>query len=298
VEQRLWAWVERDVARWQAEHGDLVIPWDAAEGHLALVIDDVGRELAVFERLLALRWRLSFAITPDAVYATGVAARLVGDRRRPRDVLVHLPMEPHDPAATASADEAREVWLQRGDPADVLRAKVARALAQVPAAIAVNNHMGSALTEERAAMDAVMAELRARGRGFLDSRTSAATTALAAARAAGVPSVARDVFLDHDPSAAAIRAALWDAAARARRGPTVAIGHPSPALLAVLEAELPRLHAAGIAIVPIHDVLARAPRGDIEQPRSAPAPGTEAAPLGVHAAADPPGTPAPAPAAR
>jgi hypothetical protein len=31
--------------RWQAERGDWTIPWDEAEGHMAILIDDVGREL-------------------------------------------------------------------------------------------------------------------------------------------------------------------------------------------------------------------------------------------------------------
>lgn len=85
--------------RWQAERGDETIAWDQAAGHLAIVIDDVGRELHLFEQLLALRYPLSFSVRPDAVYAPGVQLRLRGDRRRPREILLHMPADAALPAA-------------------------------------------------------------------------------------------------------------------------------------------------------------------------------------------------------
>lgn len=248
------------VARWQESRGDLWIPWDGARGHLALVIDDIGRELHLFDQLLALRFPLTFSVLPGAVFAAGAQLRLRGDRRRPREILLHLPCEPLDPAAMLGP-ESQERFLRVGASVDELRAALETALGRVPAAVGVNNHMGSRLTAERAAMDALMPVLRARGLFFLDSRTTAHSQGLAAAEAAGVPALGRDVFLDHDPRPEAILAQLREAAARARVAPTVAIAHPSPEVVEALRAELPRLHREGIGIYPLSEILARG-RGD------------------------------------
>jgi|GEM_PF-3772687 len=45
IQQRKVNWAVRDALRWQVEEGDLVVPWAQATGHLAIVVDDVGREL-------------------------------------------------------------------------------------------------------------------------------------------------------------------------------------------------------------------------------------------------------------
>jgi hypothetical protein len=256
--RRATAIVVRDVKRWHAEHGDRSIPWDEARGHLAIVIDDVGRELHVLEKLQSLRAHLTFAVLPGSVYAAGAQLRLRSDRRRYREVLLHLPMEPLQTAQMHDGAEAREVFLLASDSPAELRGKLQAALERVPAAVGVNNHMGSRLTADRGAMDAIMPVLRQRQLWYLDSRTIAQTQAEAAAEAAGVPVVPRHVFLDNDPSQPAITAPLQQAVAASRDQPTIAIGHPSVELHAVLERELPRLHAQGIGIYPLSHVVARA----------------------------------------
>ena len=256
LRDRLAAWAVRDAEQWQREHGDRSLPWAEAEGHLAIVIDDVGRELDSFEKLLALRHPLTFAVLPSSSYAPGVQQRLAADHRRPREILLHLPMEPLDPEQMRSDVAAGEIFLLASDTPAQLRAKLERALAAVPAAIGINNHMGSRLSADRKAMQALMPVLRERGLFLLDSRTTPETLAAEQAAAAGVPFVSRKVFLDHDPAPAAIRRALARAAEFARDEPTVAIGHPSMALVEVLREDLPRLHDQGVTVVPLSQVIA------------------------------------------
>lgn len=260
--QRTTDFVVRDTKAWQRDHGDRALPWEQAEGHLAIVIDDVGRELHLLEKLVALRYRLTFSILPGSVYAAGAQLRLGADRRRYREVLLHLPMEPSSEQAMHEGDEAKETFLLRSDDPETLRRKTADALDRVPAAIGVNNHMGSQLTADRKAMDAVMSVLRERDVFFLDSRTHHDTQAIAAAQKAGVPSLARQVFLDHDPSADAIAAQLREAARLSKHGPTVAIGHPSAEMYEVLAAQLPELLEQGVSIYPLSHVLEHQLRGE------------------------------------
>ncbi len=248
--------ISADQARqWQAEYGDKNLDWDEAKGHLAIVIDDVGRELHHFDKLHALRYRLTFSVLPGAVYAPGVQLRLSSDHRRRREIMLHLPMEPSLPQMMREGAEAQEVFLLLSDDVPTLRAKVEAALARVPAATAVNNHMGSALTRDRVAMDAVMAELRVHGQTFVDSRTIGDTVAADAAKSVGIPVASREIFLDHDPSPEAIEAALDEAALLSKDHPVIAIGHPSDAVVDVLTRRLDVLHAEGIGIYPVSDVV-------------------------------------------
>ncbi len=255
IRDRMAAWAVRDAEQWNEEEGDLTLPWAEAEGHLTIVIDDVGRELELFDKLLALRFRLSFSVLPGSVYAAGVQQRLTADHRRPRDILLHVPMEPLDPAAMGGI-EGGERFLLASDGPEQLRQKLDEALTKVPAAIGINNHMGSRLTTDADAMAAIMPILRERNLLFLDSRTTPQTVAAEQAEAAGVPTISRKVFLDHEPGREAIRAALLQAADYAREQPTVAIAHPSLDVVEILREELPRLHAKKIAIYPLSQLLA------------------------------------------
>lgn len=255
--ERATEFVVRDVRRWQAEHGDLSRPWDEATGHLAIVIDDVGRELHVLEKLTALRFRLTFAVLPGSVYASGVQLRLTQDRRRYRELLLHLPMEPFDSSQMTAGPEVHENFLLTSDERSVLVDKLTAALDSVPMALGVNNHMGSRLTADEAAMDAVMAELARRKLLFLDSRTNPQTVAESTARKHGVLTGARQVFLDNELDVEAIVAQLDRAAAQSLDGPVVAIGHPSVELHEALNRRLPQLHADGIAVYPLSELLAR-----------------------------------------
>lgn len=244
-----------DTRGWQASRGDRLLAWDDAEGHLAIVIDDIGRELHLFEQLLDLRYPLSFSVLPGAVYAAGTQLRLREDRRRYREIMLHLPMEPLEAARMREDVEAQEHFLLASDDADALRTKLADALARVPAAVGVNNHMGSRLSTDRAAMAAIMPVLRERGLFFVDSRTTAETVAEAAARAAGVPAAARQVFLDDDPSPDAIEHELQRAATLSRTQPVIVIAHSSPAVVDVLRTRLPELYGQRIGIYPVSTVV-------------------------------------------
>lgn len=261
IRDRMAQWAVRDAEQWTEREGDQTIPWDDAQGHLAIVIDDVGRELDSFEGLLDLRYALTFSVLPNSVYTAGVQQRLRLDERRPREILLHLPMEPLDPDAMQADAAAGEIFLLADDTPEQLRAKTLAALDRVPYAVGVNNHMGSKLTSERGAMAAIMPALRERGVFFLDSRTTPSTVAALESQAAGLPTLSRQVFLDHDPEREAVRAALLDAAARSRSEPVIAIAHPSEVVVEVLREELPRLHAQGVGVYPASRLLAN-PAGE------------------------------------
>ena len=132
----------------------------------------------------------------------------------------------------------------------------AAALEVLPFAIGVNNHMGSLLTENRTAMQVVMRQLKQRNLFFLDSRTSAHSRAYDVARAMGVRTAQRHLFLDRDVNREKIIQQLYSLITYARTyGQAIGIGHPYPETLQALRSTLPRLRGAGITFVPISHLV-------------------------------------------
>jgi uncharacterized protein len=218
-------------------------------GRLALVMDDLGRSLEEIRRIEALGARVSFAVLPHEVRTGEVVAALA---RAGHEVLLHLPMEPGnglDPGPGA-------LWLGMG--AGELAAGTREALSRVPGAVGVNNHMGSELTRDAAAMAVVLGVLREKGLFFLDSRTSADSVGFQLARQMGLPAAERHVFLDPDPEPEAVREQFRRMLAMAaERGAAIAIGHPYDSTLSVLEEEVPRALADGFHFVPVSYLLER-----------------------------------------
>jgi uncharacterized protein len=218
-------------------------------GHLALVIDDLGRSLDELDALDALGVPLTYAVLPYEERTAEVVARLRAERR---EILCHLPMQPDngsDPGPGA-------LHVAMGERALAVAARAA--LARVPGAVGVNNHMGSTFTADAAAMGSILQVLQQDGLFFLDSRTSAATVGYQLARSLGLPSAERDVFLDPDPDPTAIREQFQRLLDRARaEGAAIAIAHPLPGTLEVLREEVPRAQAEGFTFVPVSFLLDR-----------------------------------------
>jgi polysaccharide deacetylase 2 family uncharacterized protein YibQ len=224
---------------------------------LALIVDDLGYDSAAARAVFALPGRVTVAVLPDHPESASIAEEA---HRRGIEVLLHLPME-----SLAGEDKAERVELHVGESAGEVNRVLDEMLASVPDAVGVNNHQGSRATADAALMAAVAAALRARGLFFVDSRTSAASVAYEAARRAGVPAAARNVFLDDDEQPAAIRRQLDRAVRLAReQGGCVAIGHPHSATLGVLAEALPEIEARGIRLVSASALLQR---DSVQEPR-------------------------------
>mgnify|MGYP000005538719 CR=1 FL=1 len=145
--------------------------------------------------------------------------------------------------------------MTRSELPKALRETVARGLAREPNQRFAN--MGSALTTDERAMRVVLSTLHERDKLFMDSRTHHETVAATVAESLGLPHAQRQVFLDHDPDPAAMAAALREAIEQAKVEPTIAIGHPSRALAAVLEQGLAEAYEEGVAVFPLSEQIAR-----------------------------------------
>jgi len=223
---------------------------DNAEGKpmIAVIIDDLGVDRGRTARAIRLPAAVTLAFLP---YAHDLSRQLGAARELGHELMVHLPMEPE----RRTADPGPDV-LRVGETAADLRGQIDRAVGKFTGAVGLNNHMGSRFTEDPVAMRVVLEEVGARGLLFIDSRTTARTVAAGIARELGVPFAARDVFLDDDPSAAAVLAEMRRAETVARRkGSAIAIGHPRDATLDALEGWLWGLARRGFALVPASAIV-------------------------------------------
>jgi polysaccharide deacetylase 2 family uncharacterized protein YibQ len=129
-------------------------------------------------------------------------------------------------------------------------------LSRVPDAAGINNHMGSRFTADRQALVPVMERLADRHLFFLDSRTTAATAVVPLARAFGVASAGRDVFLDDVETRGDVRKQLAETERLARQnGAAIAIGHPHAVTLAVLKTWCVEAAARGYRLVSARDAI-------------------------------------------
>lgn len=229
-------------------------PVRAADGPplVALVIDDLGYRLGDGRRAVLLPGEVTLSFLPHTPHATRLARLAVAHGR---EVMVHLPMEAGNGKALGPGG------LTSTMDRDAFRDTVTAALATLPMAAGVSNHMGSLLTRREQSMGWLMGLLRERHPGlyFVDSRTSGGTVAGPTAAAHGIPTHTRDVFLDHHRDPALIRDQLRRLVAVARReGFALGVGHPYPETLEVLEAELPGLAAEGVRLVPVSTLIRHA----------------------------------------
>jgi polysaccharide deacetylase 2 family uncharacterized protein YibQ len=218
-------------------------PAPGARGRLAILIDDAGQKDDLVPAAAALPTQVGIAVLPFLPKSAETASAM---HAAGHEVWVHLPMEPEN----YPADNPGPGAVLVGMTADELRTTVRSALNNIPFAVGVNNHMGSKATADLKTMTWIMQELSVRGMAFIDSRTTINTVAEQAARAQGVPSNRRHVFLDNQRDAAAIRKQLDEAVYRCRLdGEAIAIGHLDPVTIKVLAAELPGLAAKGADLV-------------------------------------------------
>ncbi|WP_336997830.1 divergent polysaccharide deacetylase family protein [Leclercia sp. M50] len=238
-------------------------------GKLAIVIDDFGYRPHTENQVMAMPSAISVAVLPNAPHAHEMATKA---HNSGHEVLIHLPMAP------LSKQPLEKDTLRPEMTSDEIERIIREAYGKVPYAVGLNNHMGSAMTSSLFGMQKVMQSLARYNLYFLDSMTIGNSQAMRAAQGTGVKVIKRKVFLDDTQNEADIRFQFNRAVQVARRsGSAIAIGHPHPSTVRVLQQMLPNL-PADITLVPASSLL-NEPQVDTSRPVSTPpagaAPGTK-----------------------
>ncbi|WP_228339842.1 divergent polysaccharide deacetylase family protein [Marinobacter sp. F3R08] len=215
---------------------------------IAIIIDDMGHNLIEGERLVNLDHPLTLAFLPYRRH-TDRLARLAHDRHK--EIMLHAPMANTHNYGLGPGGLTQDMDEQS------ITSTLRRALQSIPHVQGVNNHMGSLLTQQLQPMDWVMKELYRYPVYFIDSRTIASSVAGDVAAAYQVPTMTRDVFLDHEQTEEFVDQQFKLLIKRARQnGSAIGIGHPHTVTVDYLEKHLPELDRQGIAIATVSGLWA------------------------------------------
>lgn len=207
----------------------------AHAGKLSIVIDDFGYRPAQENQVLRMPQAVSVAVLPNATHAYEMAVKA---HQSGHEVLIHLPMAP-----LSKQPLEKDTLTPEMSSAEVERI-IREAVAKVPYAVGLNNHMGSAMTSSLSGMQKVMQVLNHYNFYFLDSMTIGSSQATRAVQGTRVNVLKRRVFLDDTQNEADIRTQFMRAVHLAQRdGSAIAIGHPHPTTVKVLQQMLPTLPA-------------------------------------------------------
>lgn len=219
------------------------------QGKIVIVIDDFGyHERDLVKQFLRLPFAVTYAIIPGLPHSQSIARKLA---RAGKTVIVHMPME-----AMEKQVETNGFELNVGMSSQEIRSRVRNAMALLPQAVGMNNHMGSRATQDEALLRALCEELRAANWCFLDSRTIETTKAFATAQTYGLDAALNDTFLDSIEELEAVRKKIWRLAEIAKaRGAAVGIGHPYQITLQALQEIVPQLQERGFEFITLERLL-------------------------------------------
>ena len=211
---------------------------------LVLIIDDV----ATFEHAGMIK-SLGLKITPSIFPATKTHPDTPNIARTFEFYMIHLPMQ-------AKHFDSPEIGtLTINESFESMHEKIKKIRKDFPRAKYTNNHTGSRFTSDYDAMDKAYRALIEQGFIFVDSKTIAQTAVARAAKKYNQPYISRDIFLDDDPSAAAVRRELVAAINLAKkRGYAIAIGHPKKNTIAVIKASKNNI-LKDVEVVYLKDIL-------------------------------------------
>lgn len=211
---------------------------------LVIIIDDV----ATFEHASMIK-SLGLKITPSIFPATKTHPDTPNIARTFEFYMIHLPMQAKHfdspEIGTLTINESFESMLE----------KIKKIRKDFPRAKYTNNHTGSRFTSDFDAMDKAYRALIQQGFVFVDSKTIAQTAVARAAKKHNQPYISRDIFLDDDPSASAVRRELVAAVNLAKkRGYAIAIGHPKKNTITVIKESKNNL-LKDVDVVYLKDIL-------------------------------------------
>lgn len=215
---------------------------------IAIIIDDMGHNRVEGERLIALEQPLTLAFLPYRRFTQTLAEQA---HQQGKEIMLHAPM-----ANTRDFDLGPGGLSSTMDRQSTI-ATLRRSLQSIPHVSGVNNHMGSRLTQMLEPMEWVMSELYRYPLYFVDSRTIANSIASDVAEAYRIPTLTRDVFLDHEQTEEFVHRQFQRLIRLAREnGSAIAIGHPHTVTVDYLEKHLPTLDEQGIAIATVSGLWA------------------------------------------
>jgi polysaccharide deacetylase 2 family uncharacterized protein YibQ len=217
---------------------------------VALIIDDVGSVRKAADAMLKVPAPLTWSVLPFTPHGPEY---IQAAKERGFEVMLHLPMEPLDRSNNPGPGLIKREWTE-----EEIIAQLEANLGQVPGAVGLNNHMGSAGTADERLMEIIMGFIKDKGIYFVDSMTSQNSLGEAVARRHQVRFKRRDIFIDNLEDMESKKKALRQLIRVAlNKGEAIGIGHVRNGTAEAIMEMLPEFEKAGIEIVPVSELLDR-----------------------------------------
>ncbi len=218
-----------------ASHADSV-----KQPTIAIVIDDMGHQYKNGAKLIALPYPITFAFLPDRKHTLPLIQRA---KASGKEIMLHAPMENQVGFGLGAGGLKSNMSEMQ------IKQTLRKSFISIPNMIGLNNHMGSRLTENPKIMRWIMETVQQHPFYFLDSRTSPKSVAAKVAVDHQIPTLKRDVFLDHFQDRDFVQKQFHRLISLARKkGTAIAIGHPHTVTTDYLSWALKQLDEKGIRI--------------------------------------------------
>ena len=196
---------------------------------IAIIIDDMGYDIPLARSFLNMEIPVCLSVLPYAPYSRKIADATI---KSGGELLLHMPMEPKNYPEVNPGKGALMVNMDR----ETIQRMVKEQILKFPGLKGVNHHMGSLFTEDYNKMKHVLDEIKRHDLYYIDSRTTTMTVAYSVAKALGVPSAEKNVFIDNDLSEKALRYQMDRLLGVARySGSAIGIGHPHPETVNIIK---------------------------------------------------------------
>ena len=215
---------------------------------ISIIIDDMGYRLYSGNRAINLPGDVTYSFLPHSPHVVSLS-QLAHDQNK--EIMLHLPME---------AESGKK--LGPGGLTECMSEKkfskvLESSINSIPHVKGFNNHMGSLLTASKHWMVKLMSKVALeKDLFFVDSKTTNKSVALKVARAQGLKSIKRDIFIDHEETTVFINKQLRKLINKAKKnGTALAIAHPKKLTLAILEKWIPELEKNNIQLVSVSKLI-------------------------------------------
>jgi polysaccharide deacetylase 2 family uncharacterized protein YibQ len=211
---------------------------------IAFVIDDCGYSEELARELADIPYPITMAIIPHTKFASETAK--IG-REKGKTIFLHQPMQP---VSYPKTDPGKGAILLNM-PEKLIKASLESNVASVGSKIdGFNNHMGSAITQDKQKMQQIFKYIRPYTTTFVDSYTAANTVAYDECKAAGFECGINRKFIDNESDYGYIRSKIIEGAEIARSdGNVIMIGHLRENTVHALKKIMPELEKAGYHLV-------------------------------------------------
>ena len=216
---------------------------------VAIILDDGGYRNPEEDPALELLNKLNISILPDTRYNKELAKKA---QEKGFEIMLHMPMQTKQGVKKGSFPCELLVNMSEKE----IEEKTENALEQIPDAKGVNNHTGGVFTLKEVPLKSFMKVLKEKKMFFVDSVVVGGSKAYQVAKDEGVPTLQRDIFLDHEYTTSKIKESLEILKKIAKKkGKAIGIGHFRDLTIKVLKEELPKFEEQGFELVHVSEMF-------------------------------------------